>query len=182
MTNRVARLFLFASLALMLLAVGVPSILAQDDESPEVKLYREDYERVTKIVAITDQLKRADGLLTFTKERPDSKMNDYVRDNILAVLDSLVKADNNSALSSLTDRYIKLRPRVGETYYFQGVALKNMRKFPEAIDSLAKCVVQKNRLSSKAREFLEYIYKGQNQGNLTGLDKVLKKAQDDLGK
>jgi len=46
------------------------------------------------------------------------------------------------------------------------------------MDALAKCVVMKNNASRKAREFLEYIYKSQNQGSTIGLDKLLKKAQD----
>jgi len=47
---------------------------------------------------------------------------------------------------------------------------------------LAKCSVLRNRASRQATEFLEYIYKSQNNGSLVGLDKVLKKAKDDLAR
>jgi hypothetical protein len=177
-----SRLRRFIPVLAILIGFSVPYLLAQDEESPQEKQYREDYDRVTKIAAIPDPIKRADGLLVFMKERPNSKMDDYAQGNFLSVLDNLVKAENNPALVSLTDRFIKMRPRVGEVYYFQGVALKNQRKFPEAMDSLAKCIVLKNRISSKAREFLEYIYKGQNRGELAGIEKVIQKAQAELGK
>lgn len=182
MNRGICQLILALPLAVAICTLGTRPLMAQEEESAEAKQYREDYERVMKITAIADPAKRADALLTFTKERHDSKMSDYVRDNLLSILDSFVKAEKTELLQSISDRYIRLRPGVGETYYFLGVALKNQRKWSEAMDALAKCIVLKNRISGKAREFLEYIYKGQNRGDLTGIDKIIKKAQADLGK
>ena len=179
MARRLQRLI---PLVAFLVGFSVPCLTAQDEESPQEKQYREDYEHVTKIVAIPEAVKRADALLVFMRERPNSKMDDYAQGNFFSVLDNLVKGENNAAILSLTDRFIKMRPRVGETYYFQGVALKNQRKFAEALDSLAKCVVLKNRISGKAREFMEYIYRGQNRGEIAGMEKLIQKAQADLAK
>jgi tetratricopeptide (TPR) repeat protein len=181
--NRVHFLWMLPLLA-MILCVGSSPLWAQDEqESPEAKQYREDYERLQKTTAISDAVKRADGLLAFLKERPDSKMADYAQGNYLQVLEGLAKAEKYQVVVTLCERFIKLRPRVGEAYYFYGAALKNTGKVPEAMDALAKCAVMKNNNAArKAREFLEYIYKSQNQGSIVGLDKLLKKAQDDLSK
>jgi len=115
------------------------------------------------------------------KDRPDSKVFDYAQGNYLLALENLSKAEKFQQVISLSERFIKLRPKVGETYYFYGAALKNMQRYPEAIDALAKCAVTKNSASRKAREFLEYVYRGQNSGSLIGLNKVLKKAQGEMG-
>ena len=171
-------------LLILVISMGSSRLSAQDEqESPEAKQYREDYERLQKTMAISDPLKRADGLLVFMKDRPDSKMSDYVQGNYLQVLEGLAKAEKYPLVVTLSERFIKQRPRVGEAYYFYGAALKNTGKVPEAMDALAKCAVMKNNNAArKAREFLEYIYKSQNQGSLVGIDRVLKKAQDDLSK
>ncbi len=168
----------------LVVSMGSSRVWAQDEqESPGAKLYREDYERLQKTMAISDPVKRADGLLAFLKDRPDSKMNDYAQGNYLQVLEGLAKAEKYPMVVTLSERFIKLRPKVGEAYYFYGAALKNTGKVPEAMDALAKCAVMKNNNAArKAREFLEYIYKAQNQGSVVGLDKLLKKAQDDLSK
>ncbi len=165
----------------LFLACGLSQICAQD-ESPEEAKYREDYDRLQKVMAVSDSLKRADALLLFIRERPDSKMVDYAQGNYLQVLESLARAEKYPAMVSLCERFIKLRPRIGETYYFYGAALKNTGKIPEALNALAKCAVMKNNASRKAREFLEYIYKTQNQGSIVGIDKLLKKAQDEIAK
>mgnify|MGYP001024855190 FL=1 len=165
----------------IMLCMGSAGLRAQEESAEETQ-YREDYDRTQKIVAISDPVKRADQLITFIKERPNSKLIDYAQAHLFQVLDTLVKSENAPPLLALSDRFIKLRPRVGETYYFYGSGLKIERRFPEAMDALAKCYVLRNRISNKAKEFLEYIYKGQHQGSLVGLDKIIKKAQDEVGK
>ncbi len=167
----------------LLLAFGISPVLAQEEEeSPEAKQYREDYERLQKITAIPDAMKKADALLTFLKERPNSKMAEYAQGNYLQAIETLAKAEKYPAVITLCEKFIKFRPKVGETYYFYGAALKNTGKVPEAMDALAKCAVMRNNASRKAREFLEFIYKTQNNGSLVGLDKMLKKAQDEISK
>lgn len=153
---------------------------ARQEESAADRQYREDYERVQKIVAVSDSSRRADQLFAFLKERPDSKLTDYAQRNYLVVLEGLLKAENFKGVLTLSERYVKLRPKVPETYYFYGAALRGVDRYDEAYDALARCSVVRNPLSRKARDVLEFIYKSKHQGMLGGLDKILKKAQADM--
>jgi tetratricopeptide (TPR) repeat protein len=165
----------------LLFGVGLSQLRAQDESPAETK-YREDYERVIKIKDIPDGMKRAESLLALMKEGPDPRVFDYAQTLFLLAVEGFNKAEKYPQVIALSEKFIKLRPQVGETYYFYGTALKKTNKTPEAIDALAKCSVLRNRASRQATEFLEYIYKSQNNGSLVGLDKVLKKAKDDLAK
>jgi tetratricopeptide (TPR) repeat protein len=173
----------------LMLWIGVGQAFAQQEteEEKQERLYREDYERYQKMSALPDLTKRADLLLAFIKERPDSKMMQYAQDNFERVLDGLLKQENNAAILALSERFIKMRPNVGETYYFYGAVLKNNNKFAEAMDALAKCYVLKNPLSTRARDALERMYKARNAGAdsvgvAAGVQKIIKKAQDEVGK
>ncbi len=160
---------------------GAGQLRAQEDESPEQKQYREDYERVQKLVATPDLMKRADLLLQFMKDHPQSKMNEYAQGNYLQVLEGLSKQEKYPAVISLSEKMIAFRPRVGETYYFYGAALKNSQKMPEAMNALAKCYVLRNPASRKAKEFLDSLYTGQNR-SLIGEEKLIKNAEAQIGK
>jgi tetratricopeptide (TPR) repeat protein len=107
---------------------------------------------------------------------------DYAQGNYLLVLENLSKAEKYPQVITLAERFIKLRPKVGETYYFYGAALKNQQRYPEAISALAKCAMTKNSAARKAREFLEFVYRSQNSGSLIGLDKILKQAQTEMAR
>jgi tetratricopeptide (TPR) repeat protein len=171
-------------LIVSVLLLGTARIFAQaeTEEEKQDRLYREDYDRVQKVVKVADPLKRADQLVAFIKERPDSKLMQYAEESYLAILDSLGKQGNNPPLLALSERLINLRPKFGETYYFYALALKNNSKFPESMDALAKCYVLKNKLSQRAESALQLMYKARNQGSLAGLDKIIKKAQVDVEK
>jgi hypothetical protein len=179
--------FKFAALRLLpavglLFWFGTGELWAQEEESAEETQYREDYERVTKVVATADVMRRADQLFQFIKERPNSRMAGYAQQHYWAVLETLSKSEKHAAIITLSERLIALRPRVGETYYFYGAALKNVQKFPEAMTALAKCYVLKNTASRKAKEFLDYIYRTQNKGSMVGIDRLIKKAEAEIGK
>ena len=160
---------------------GIPELRAQE-ESAEEKQYREDYDRVQKMVAVSDPIKRADQLFLFLKERPDSKVAEYAQGNYLVVMEDLLKKEDFAQLMKQSERFVRLRPRVGEGYYFYGSALRNANKNDEAMVVLAKCSLIRNAAAGRARKYLEVIYKSQNKGSLIGLDKVFKKAQAELGK
>jgi hypothetical protein len=166
----------------LILGSGAAAALGQEeDESAETKQYREDYERIQKVTAISDPAKKADALLQFIRERPNSKIMDYAQGNFFQILEGNAKAGRYPVVITLAEKLTKLRPRVGETYYFLGAALKNTGKMPEAMDALAKCTVLRNPASRKAREFLEFIYRGLNKASLVGLDKLIKKAEAEIG-
>ena len=167
----------------LLLSFGLPVAVAQEEEeSAETKQYREDYDRLQKALGVSDPLKRADVLYALVKDRPNSKVIDYAQGNYLLVLENLSKAEKYPQVITLAERFIKLRPKVGETYYFYGAALKNQQRYPEAISALAKCAMSKNSAARKAREFLEFVYRSQNSGSLIGLDKILKQAQTEMAR
>ena len=178
-----SRFFSLLALVGLLAGAGPTSALAQEEEEPaETRQYREDYGRMQKAMAIPDLVRRADALLALMKDRPDSKVFDYAQGNYLLILESLSKTEKYAQVATLAERFINFRPRVGETYYFYGAALKNLQRYPESIAALAKCAVTKNSASRKARDFLEFVYRSQNSGSLVGLDRVLKKAQADMGR
>jgi tetratricopeptide (TPR) repeat protein len=165
----------------LILWLGVGVLRAQDDESPEQKQYREDYEKTQKLVAIPDLNKRAEMLLGFIKERPNSKLMDYAQQSYLQVLDSLSKGEKFPAVIALSEKLIAARPRVGEAYYYYGAALKNTGKMNEAMNALAKAYVIKTPASRKAKEFLDFLYKQKN-GSLIGQEKLIKSAEAEIGK
>ncbi len=176
------RFFSLLALIGLLVCAGMTSASAQEEEPAETRQYREDYERMQKAMAISDQVRRADALFELMKDRPDSKVFDYAQGNYLLILESLSKAERYTQVVTLAERFISFRPRVGETYYFYGAALKNLQRYPESIEALAKCAMTKNSASRKARDFLEFVYRSQNNGSLVGLDRVLKKAQAEMSK
>ena len=165
----------------LIFSFGIAAAIAQEEEDPNKK-YREDYEKFQKIIAIGDPMKKADSLMTFLGQGPDPKLVDYVQGNFLQVVENLAKTEKNQNVITLCERFIKMRPKVGETYYFYGVALKNTQRFPESLDAFAKCYVLKNKASNRAKDFLDFVYKSQHQGNLAGEEKIIKKAQEEAGK
>ena len=160
---------------------GISELGAQEETADE-KQYREDYDRVQKMVALPDPIKRADQLILFLKERPTSKVAEYAQGNYLVVMEDLLKKEDFAQLMKQSERFVRLRPRVGEGYYFYGSALRNASRNDEAMVALAKCSLIRNAAAGRARKYLEVIYKSQNKGSLIGLDKVFKKAQAELGK
>jgi tetratricopeptide (TPR) repeat protein len=154
---------------------------AEQEESPAERQYREDYDRVQKVMAVTDPARRAEQLFGFIKARPESKVAEYAQGNYFVALEALQKAENFKTLLGLSQRYIEFRPKVPETYYFYGAALRSENRINDAMDALARCAVVRNPMSRKAREFLEFVYKSQSKGTLIGLDKILKKAQAEMG-
>jgi hypothetical protein len=168
---------------LMTLALaGAPGAAAWtvQDESPAEQQYREDYERIQKVMAVTDPSRRSDLLFAFMKERPTSKLADYAQTNYLLILEGFLKARNFKALLPASERMVKFRPRVGEAWYFYGNALRDAGRLPEAMDALARCSLIRNPAARKARDFLEFLYRQQN-GSLIGVDKILKKAKLEVG-
>ncbi len=163
----------------VVLWIGAAQLRAQE-EPPEETQYREDYERYQKIREVKDPMRRADELIRFLRERTRSRLEPNVATDMLYILQDLDKASKWDTIVAQAGRLIQVRPRIGETYYFLGRALKEQGKVPEAMDALAKCYVIKNPVSSKAKQFLDYIYKGA-RGNLNGLDALIQKARADIG-
>ncbi len=165
----------------VMLWMAICQAMAQEESAAELR-YREDYERYQKIMAVAEPARRADQLFAFLKERPDSKLLEYAQGNYLQILEGYLRSENFKTLLTLSERYVKLRPKVGETYYFYGAALKDASRYPEAMLALAKCYLLRNTASARAKTFMEFIYKSQNQGSLVGMNRIVKQAQDELNK
>ncbi len=162
--------------------LGIAAAIAQDEEPAETRKYREDYEAYQKIAAIGDPMKRGEQLIQFIKDRPNSKLYPTAQSNILGVLDGYIKSENNESLLNLSEKLIKVRPKVGEAYYCQGFALRNLKKPDEAMEALAKCYILKNPVSAKAKTLFDMIYKAQHRGSLEGQQAIIAKARQDLEK
>jgi tetratricopeptide (TPR) repeat protein len=170
------KLFLLAGIILWF---GTVQLQAQD-ETPAEKAYREDYEQFQKIQAVKEPLKRADELLAFIQSKPQSKLQPNAQSDYLMILDEFRKTEKWDILGPQAERFIKIRPRVGETYYYLGLALNAQKKFDEAMIALAKCYLLQNPGSTKARTFLEMIWKGRHAGKLDGLDAFIAKIRQGL--
>jgi len=159
------------------------SVRAQDSTLAEIK-YKEDYDRLQSIIRASDPAKRANQMLAFYKERPDTdaRLLTYADNVFDKDLETLMNQENTSVLRDLCARALKLRPKFGEVYLFQGVVLKSEHKIDEAMLCFAKCYMIKNPLQSKAKQQLDIAYRAGNQGSLIGEDKILKRAVQELEK
>jgi tetratricopeptide (TPR) repeat protein len=163
-----------------LMLFGSAPIWAQE-ETPEEKAYREDYEQYQTILAEKDVTKRTDALLKFIQERPQSKLSTNAQTDCLYILDGLAKAEKWDTLVLQSERLVKLKPRVGETYYYLGLGLNGQKKFDEAMSALAKCNILNNPGSARAKTFLEMLWKGRHQGKLDGLTEFIAKIKKEMG-
>jgi hypothetical protein len=171
-------------LATAMLWLGAGTALAQEpeqEEAPEVTRYREDYERYQKISAIKDPMKRGDALYAFLRQRRNSKLLKNAQVDYLRILENLHKEKKYAAIIPEAERFIEIFPRVGETYYLYGFALKEQGKPEPAMNALAKCHLLRVPASVKAKRLMEYIYKGQHNGSLAGLDEIIRQARTELG-
>jgi hypothetical protein len=176
-TRLLARLIFSAALIFVL---GFSALRAQDSALEEIK-YKEDYDRLERIKKVTDVAKRGDQFVSFFRERPDMdfKLRDYADSLFVRDLDSLLKQQNFAAIKSLCDRALKARPKFGEAYLYQGVALKNDKKVAEAMMSFARGAGLENPLQKKSKQQLDLVYR-QAHGSLIGEDKFIKEAVKDL--
>ncbi len=172
---RILSFFVLAS------ALGFSTICAQDETLAEIQ-YKEDYDRVQKIIKVSPPAKRAIQLLELFEARSnmDSRLRAYV-DNIFATdLESLMRQSDYNALLKFCERALKVRPKFGEAYFFYAVALKREKRMNEAMDALAKCYVIPNPFQKKAKQLLDITYRDLNKGSLVGEDKIIDKAKKEI--
>jgi len=168
-------------LPVLVLASGFLVVRGQQGTLAEIK-YKEDYDRIQRIIKVSEPAKRADQLLTFYRERPDldPKLRDYADNAFARDLEGLMKQGDFVALKSLCERALKLRPKFGEAYLFYGVVLKSEKRTQEAMNAFAKCYLIKNPLQAKAKQQLDVTYRAFSGGSLIGQDKIIKNAMNEL--
>jgi tetratricopeptide (TPR) repeat protein len=76
---------------------------------------------------------------------------------------------------------LKVTPKQDGAYLFIGLAHWKLQELEPAQAAFAKAVVLNGQNSSRARQYLETIYKPLNNDSLDGLDKVLADAKSELG-
>jgi hypothetical protein len=180
---RANKCFFRRSFCLFTLVIGLSilTVYAQDETLAEIK-YKEDYDRLQKIVSVSQPIKRAEQLLALYKERPDmdSKLRDYADSFFVKDMNSLITQKNLVAVKGIAERAIKARSQFGEAYFFYGVTLKNEKKIDEAMSAFAKCYVIKGPLQTKGKQQLDIAYRASHNGSLIGQDKFIKNAQAEL--
>jgi hypothetical protein len=164
----------------MVLWIGSIRLCAQQDDTAKEEQYRADYDQLQKMMAIKDPMKRGQEFLQFLKDRPKSQLETYVLQNYYQILQEDNTQSKWDALELQSEGLLKVRPKVGEAYFFWGTALRQQNKLPEAMEALAKCYVLKCPVSDKARQFLEVLYKGTHNGKITGLDALIQKARSEI--
>jgi tetratricopeptide (TPR) repeat protein len=154
---------------------------AQDNDLADIK-YNEDNERIQKIVAGTQPLKRADQFITLYKERPDldDKLQAYVDAYFIRDLEALSKQKDFASIRSLCERAVKARPKFGAAYMYYGLALKQDGKLDAAINAFAKCFVLPNPYQQRAKQQLDGSYRAKNGGSLVGEDKLIEAVKKEL--
>jgi tetratricopeptide (TPR) repeat protein len=169
------------SSAALIFAWGLPVVRAQDSTLEEIK-YKEDYDRIESIKRVTDIVKRDDRMIAMYRERPDmdDKLRVYLDNLFIRDLETLMKQQNWTAMKGLCERATKVRPRFGEVYLYQGVALKNEKKNQEAMSAFAKCYVTTNQFQKRAKQQLDVLYRAQSGGSLIGQEKIISQAVKDL--
>ena len=169
------------SVTVLIVASGLVTVRAQDTTLEDIK-YKEDYDRIQSILKVSDILKRDDRIVTMYKERPDTdpKLQTYLDSIFTRDLEEFMKQQNYAALKTFTERTLKLRPKFGDVYLYQGIMLKNDKKMPEAMTAFARCYGMKSQLQAKAKQQLDLLYRAANGGSLIGQDKFIKEAMKDL--
>jgi hypothetical protein len=169
------------NLSLLFLVAYLGIGRAQNDSLEDIK-YNDDYERIQKIAAVTQPLKRADQLVTVLKERPDldQKLYAYVANLFIRDLEALSKLKNFIAIRGLSERAVKARPKFGEAYMFYGLSLRQDNKLDEAMNAFAKCFLIQSLYQQRAKQQLDMVYRGKNGGSLVGEDKIIEAAKKEL--
>jgi tetratricopeptide (TPR) repeat protein len=65
----------------------------------------------------------------------------------------------------------------GEPYYYIGMSQWKQDKIEDAILSFARAELQGGDIAPQAKEKVEQLYKALHNGNLTGIDKIYKRAK-----
>jgi len=173
----------FLSSTALIFAFGLAILRAQDSTLEDIK-YKEDYDRVQAMLKVSDMTKRTDRMLLMYKDRPDmsEQIRTYLDSLFLRDLDALMKQQNWTLLKSLSDRAVKIRPRFGEAYLYQGVALKNEKKNQEAMAAFARCSVVTNQFQKRAKQQLDILFRAEHGGSLVGVEKLTSQAAKELQK
>jgi tetratricopeptide (TPR) repeat protein len=171
----------YLSLSVIILIPGLFTGRAQDAALEEIK-YQEDYDRLQRIAAVKQPIKRAEQLATLFTEKKDldSKLKEYANGLFVQDMDALVKQGSLVAAKGFAERVIHVNPKFGAVYLYYGVALKNEKKMKEAMNAFAKCHLLPNQFQQRAKQQLDVVYRSLNKGSMVGQDKFIKAVEAEL--
>lgn len=78
------------------------------------------------------------------------------------------------------DQAVKHYKRNDYAYYFLGVSYWQMNKLEAAMLNFAKAYILKGSVASESKKHLEELWKSSHRGSLTGIERVVQRAQQDL--
>ncbi len=93
--------------------------------------------------------------------------------------DAYQKQNYSSAISNL-DNAVKYYKRNDYAYYFLGVSYWQMNKLEAAMLNFAKAYILNGTVASESKKHLEELWKSGHRGQLTGIERVVQRAQQDL--
>jgi tetratricopeptide (TPR) repeat protein len=93
--------------------------------------------------------------------------------------DAYQKQNYSGAISNL-DKAVKYYKRNDYAYYFLGVSYWQMNKLQSAMLNFAKAYVLKGSVASEAKKHLEELWKNSHRGSLSGIERIIQQAQQDL--
>ncbi len=89
------------------------------------------------------------------------------------------KKDYAGAIKSLSES-IKIFPQNDAAYFIIGMSQWRLQELDKAMEAFAKVVALGKPTATKAREYLEQIFKPRHNNTLNGLDEMIAKAKSEL--
>ncbi len=90
---------------------------------------------------------------------------------------NLIEQDKFAEAINAFQQALKME-KYGEGYYYIALCLRKQDKIDDAMLWYAKAEQQGGETASKAKENLEQVYKALHNGNLTGIDKIYRRAKE----
>ena len=93
--------------------------------------------------------------------------------------DAWQKQNYSSAISNL-DNAVKYQKRNDYAYYYLGISYWQMNKLEAAMLNFAKAYQLKGAVAAESKKHLEELWKSSHRGSLTGVERVMQRAQQEL--
>jgi tetratricopeptide (TPR) repeat protein len=87
--------------------------------------------------------------------------------------------DYSGAVKNFSDS-IKYYKKNDVAYYYMGISYWQMNKLEPAMLNLAKAYVLKGSAAGEAKKYLEQLWRNSHRNSLTGIERVIQRAQQDL--
>jgi len=113
------------------------------------------------------------------KDWQDMVDNAYAAAYGILAQQSLQNGSYSTAIKHL-DNALKYNKRNETAYYFLGMSYWQTNKTDLAMLNFAKAYLLNGSTATNAKKYLEQLYSSSHRGSLTGIDRVIKRAKDEL--